>query len=90
MAKRYPTFQVPVTKNKTVEINCLAFMLTNNGNTLITLDGVYPLFPNESIEMGMIPNGDCYYTKIPVQFGTTNDVDSVNPPKNLLNIIQLF
>jgi hypothetical protein len=90
MANRYPTFQVPVVKNSTIEINSLAFMLTNNGNTLITLDGVYPLFPSESIEMGMIPNGDRYFKKIPVLFGKTNDVDSVNPPKNLLNIIQLF
>jgi hypothetical protein len=90
MANRYADFQVPVMENKTVEINSLAYMLVNNGNTLITLNGSYPLYPDCDVNMGMMPNGDRFFQKIVVKFGTTNVLDGVNPPKKLLNIIQLF
>jgi hypothetical protein len=80
MKRRRIVFDKEITSDGDFQIEDYpAFFIQNNGNTNVWLDRRFKLAPGETFNAMMLPEGEVYYQKIHISFGTQNVDDEDNP-----------
>lgn len=75
----------PITENGSYTMNCNGFMLSNAGNTLITIDNGLTIQPGQTFDSSGVFY-DVIKQTLNFQFGLTN---IVNPPAAIINRLEI-